>query len=985
MRPAAGFEELEISVLRAGDHVWLSAQSWMGSVFAVRREIPEWKLPNDVTGKTIDAPSGWLTDTVRHARTDAAAHALDVGKVLTDLVFGIPDIETLLQQSRGIAGRAGTQLLVRILAAPQEVCAWPWELLLDPQRPDQFLAMARDVHVVRSGRSRTYPIRHTPIEPPLNLLLVMSSPLREGPEDSEAPFDLYAEKRSLLSELRPLVDRGLLRVVVEDRPSVERLRSRMGMQRRGFHLFHYLGHANPDGLKMERRNGRGMLLPSQEFALLLQQLPDLRLAVFAGCETARAPDGATDDDPWPGPLSSADICVRDACPMVIGMQAVLPFRTERLLTRFFYEALTAGQPVAEALRLARLAINGDENSGDPLLDWAVPCLFVGGSEPGAIIDPDAKARPEPSPRRISRRIGIRQGELRFISRLAELREGVDVLSGRTSARLLHVVGMPSTGKTALLDRVLEELEPQIAHLFVSTKRLLAKPDPLRELSRIVAELMDDAGVRAARPGRLSAGDWWERLLDDLTEVPTAIVVDDGDLLVGDAPGASDLLDALVLLTQRRGDARLAVATTGELAELTESLRAAEVRTIRLDALSWPEVWQWIRRNLPSLTRYPEQDLSRLYTDVRHLELWEQLADLAAQDGTFEPRDLPLLVRQLGVGAAKPVPPVSNGSDFFGAGPGAPEPEAAAAAPVRHALRLAVAGPFTAGRREEIAVAVTQCAIRHDVPGRVVAGETGQGESALAELLPQELAFAHGVPSGRDVCGWMEDAGLADADILVFDYGNAVPSDAQNAVIARLVRDGRLVIVSGDHSDDPEYPAWSADAFAVGAVEDDGTLTHETPYFPDAGKPDVYAPRTITGTTCERLVDRPEMEGTTFAALYVAVAAMLVWATDRDLAARDVRALLVETATPISTSRGDTAKQLDVEAALDRARREVVVAALGSDALELGQLLAEIPIRPELAVPLLDALVADGTRIRRVVRNGVEQYERAGAAVGPRNE
>ncbi|MFD6063597.1 CHAT domain-containing protein [Rhodococcus wratislaviensis] len=985
MGPTPGFEALEISVLRAGDHVWLSAQSRMGSVFAVRRPIPEWKLPNDVTGKTIDTPSDWLTDTVRHARTDAATHALDVGQVLTDLVFGVPDIVTLLQQSRGLARTTGTQLLVRVLAAPQEVCAWPWELLLDPQRPDQFLAMARDVHVVRSGRSRTYPLRQTPIEPPLNLLLVMSSPLREGPEDSEAPFDLYAEKRSLLSELRPLVDRGLLRVVVEDRPSVERLRSRMGMQRRGFHLFHYLGHANPDGLKLERRNGRGMLLPSQEFALLLQQLPDLRLAVFAGCETARAPDGAADDDPWPGPLSSADICVRDACPMVIGMQAVLPFRTERLLTRFFYQALTAGQPVAEALRLARLAINGDENSGDPLLDWAVPCLFVGGSEPGAIIDPEARARPESPTRRVGLRLGIRQGELRFISRLAELREGVDVLSGQTPARLLHVVGMPSTGKTSLLDRVLDELDPQIAHLYISAKRLLAEPDPVRELARLVDELMRDVGVRTVRPGRFSAGDWWERLLGDLTEVPVAIVIDDGDLLLGDAPGAPSLLDALVLLTQRRSKARLAVAATADLVELTRPLRPSEVRTIRLDALSWPEVWQWIRRNLPTLTRYPEKDLSRLYADVRHLELWEQLADLAARNGTFDPRDLPILVGQLGVGAAKVAPQVSNGSDFFGAETAVPEAEAAAASPVRRALRLAVAGPFTVGRREEIAVSVTQCAIKHGVPGRVVAGETGEGESALAELLPGELAFGDGIPSERDVCRWMEEGALADADILVLDYGNAVPSDAQNAVIARLVSDGRLVIASGDHSDEPAYPAWSADAFAVGAVEDDGTLTHETPYFPDAGKPDIYAPRTITGTACEQLVDRPEMDGTTFAALYVAVAAMLVWATDRDLTAQDVRALLVETATPISAPRGDTVKQLDVEAALDSARRKVIVGALGSDALELGQLLAETPIRPELAVPLLDDLVADGDRIRRVVRNGVEQYERADTVVGPRNE
>ncbi|MDV7269168.1 peptidase S8, partial [Rhodococcus oxybenzonivorans] len=217
-----GFEELEISVLEAGDHMWLSARSPQGSVFAVKRPLPEWKLPRDVTGRPVDEPGEWLTDAVRHARPDAGPEALEVGRVLTDLVFGVPEIGTLLQQTRGTAGTAGNQLLIRVLAAPSRIAAWPWELLLDPQRPDRFLSMARDVHVVRSGRSRTYPIRQAPIDPPLNLLLVMSSPLRSGPDESEAPFDLYAEKRSLLTELQPMVDRGLLRVVVEDRPSVER-------------------------------------------------------------------------------------------------------------------------------------------------------------------------------------------------------------------------------------------------------------------------------------------------------------------------------------------------------------------------------------------------------------------------------------------------------------------------------------------------------------------------------------------------------------------------------------------------------------------------------------------------------------------------------------------------------------------------------------------------------------------------------------------
>lgn len=979
--PGRTFEELEVSVLQAGNSVWVSAQSRLGSVFAVRRPLPTWKFDDGVDGKPVDSPAEWLNDAVKHANAESDATAREVGKILTDLVFGVSEITTLLQQTRGNAGTSGAQLLIRVLAAPQAVRAWPWELLLDPQHTDgRYLAMARDVHVVRAGRSRTYPIRQAPIEPPLHLLLVMSSPLRVGPHDAEAPFDLYAEKRSLLAELQPMVDRGLLRVVVEDRPSVERLRYRMSTQRRGFHLFHYLGHANPEGLKLERRNGRGMLLPSQDFAMLLQQLPDLRLAVFAGCETARAPDEEPEDGDWPGPLSSADYCVRDACPMVIGMQAVLPFGTERLFTRFFYQALTAGQPVAEALRLARLAVNGDEDSGGPLLNWAVPCLFVGGSEPGAVIDPDAKARPQPTAHRTGLRLGVRQGELRFISRLAELRESVDVLSGLTSARLLHVVGMPATGKTALLDRVLEELDPEIATLFISARRLLEDADPVRSLACLVAELIEAKRVTAVRAGRFRSGDWWERLLGDLATFPLAIVIDDGDCLCGDAPGAADLLKALVTLTERRGRARLAVATTGALDGLTGTLAASEVRTIRLEALSWPEVWQWIRRNLPALTRYPEQDLSRFYADLRHLEQWEQLADLAAQDGLFDPDELPGLVGQLGVKAgpaAVAAPP--PGADFFGAGAElestAAEVDVPIASTVRRPLQLAVAGPFTAGRRQEIATALTQVAIKHGVPGRVVSGAPGSAESALAELLPHELTFSSGSPPEADFCRWLAEAGRLAADIVVVDYGKSLPSAAQNDVIADLVGAGRLVIASGDHSDAPTCPAWSADTLAVGAIEEDGTLTHETPYFAEEGKPDLYALRTIAGTPCEEIVDQPEMEGTTFAALYVAAAAMLVWGTDRDLTSREVRDLLVDTATPTPAGEGEAARRLAVGPALADARRRVIVGTLGSDSLELGQLLAETPIRPEFAVPILDELVSHGTSVRRVVRNGVERFER----------
>ncbi len=968
-----GFEELEISVLATGWDVWVSAQSRLGSVFAVRRRPPNWSRVLHVDGRP--SPAGWLRDAVRYARKDAtlAADARSVGQALTDLVFGVPEIGSLLQRTRGVAGTSGAQVLVRVLSAPHGVSAWPWELMRDPEQPGRCLTMARDVHVVRSGRSRTYPVRHEPVAPPLNLLLVMSSPPKEGPADTETPFDLYAEKRSLLRELRPLEQAGLLRVVVEDRPTVEGLRAVMGQQRNGFHLLHYLGHANPSGLKLERPNGRGTLVHSREFAMLLHQLPDLRLAVFAGCETARAPDKAGADDGWAGPVSTADLCVRDASPMVIGMRAVLPFGTERLLTRFFYQALTAGHSVAESLRLARLAIDGDEDCGGPLLNWAVPSLLVGGSTPGPVVDPDAAATPVSVRQQVGLRLGVRQGELRFISRLAELREAVDVLSGRTPARLLHVVGMPATGKSALLDRVIEEFDPSIAYLFISSRTLLDKPDPVAKLAELVVEVLEMKGVSTVLRGDRDSSDWWDRVVGGLDKVRLAIVIDDGDLLAGDEPGGKEVLEALGVLTSRRGSARLAVVATQQLDGLTEGMKDSEVRVIRLDPLSWPEVWQWIRRNLPALTRFGEEALRRHYGEIRHLEQWEQLSDIVSGRGSYEAKDVDELVRRLGVRPI-PVPPVGpTGEDVFGVADAAPPnpPDRRAAGAIRRPLRLAVIAPCTASSHDKIADMVTQCAIGKRVPGRVVAGATGHGESALGELVPlgQSCRDRAHADTGR----WLGEAYRKEADVVVVDYGTGQPTAADAVLVRKLVANGKLVIASGDCSRAPTLLGRDDGVLVVGPVDDEGPVSRETPSLPDVAEPDLYAPRTIPVSASAA----PDLtlDGTTVAALHVAVAAMLVWATDRDLEANEIRTILIDSASSISAGGGAKPGRLSIDRALTAARGGAIERALGGESMQLGQLLAETSVRPEIAVPILDDLVAAGA-VHQVVRGGVEQFEAA---------
>jgi hypothetical protein len=921
------FEPLDISVLGAGDHVWVSAQSRQGSVFGVARPLPLWQLDPEA-----GTAAEWLTRTVRQAR-HADERALGVGEALNDLVFGEPAIANLLSQTRGVAAAAGAQLLVRVLAAPQEISSWPWELMLDPQQPRRYLTMARDVHLVRAGRSRTYPVRDAVIEPPLNMLLVMSSPLIAGPNDTETPFDLWAEKRSLRRTLQPLVDRGLLNVVVEDRPTIERLRERMCAERRGFHIVHYLGHANPHGLRLQQRGGLGRLVPSQDFAMLLQQMPDLRLAVFAGCETARAPAGAHES---PDRYSTADICVRDACPMVVGMQAVLPFGTERIFTRFFYNALTGGQTVAQALRLARLAIADDHAR---LLNWAVPCLFVGGSEPGALTNPAANATPPPARRQVSLKLGIRQRELRFISRLTQIREAVDMLSGHTSLRLLIVLGPSETGKTSLLDRALEELDDGTASLFISAKRLLAAADPVLELAKLVADLISASGKPATKQTRLDSDAWWERLLEDLSRVQFALVIDDGDLLRRPDEASRRLANALSLVTMRRGCARLAVIAADPLSVLTAPLGPGEARTIELKALLWDEVWLWIHRNLPVLTRFDKAELCGYYAKLPQLEQWERLADEVVERSASAD-ELPELVRAIAgsvsaAGATGEVAPALFGDDIASSSTvGQVNP---------HVLRVAVAGPSSVRRAEFFAARMTKAAAKHHVAGRMAGGSGSDRSSSLAELLVIQTPFYESpTPGAGEVIAWVETVQNAGANVILVDFEDSGMASGWQAVVDRATAGNRLIIAVSRGSRELAYPARCPAVLSVGILD-----AHID------GKPDLFAPANEIGDAAWP------------AAVDVLEAAILIWATDRNLNSQDVRQVILDTANE---------RRLDLGAALVKVRTQLLLDALEWGPLELDALLAETGMKPDLTVPLLELLIAN----KKIEKIGSDQYANPGS-------
>ena len=491
-------ETFDISLLLGpSNELWVSAYSRHGAVHGVPRaggNLPSVAELGDVTEDFEDA--------IHYARRFPG---LDVGAALRDLVFGEPEIAALFHRGRGAAADQGRQVVVRILAAPARLAAVPWELMLDPEGgAHQYLTLAPDAHIVRAARSRTYPVPSALLQPPLNVLLVLSSPVRWGQKDDAMAFDLFEEKRNLLQELEALQRSDILRIDVEEHPTLENLRRRIGSRRGGYHIVHYLGHAAPGGLYLEDRFGRAALTQAEAITALLRLCPQLRLSLFAGCETARTP-AATDtlSHEWRQGLSTADQCVRVSCPTVIGMRAVLPFRTEWFFARFFYQGLASGYAIVEAVRLARAAIRGDEFVGGELLDWAVPSVIAGSDQLGPLLEP-----PKPGPRapRVTLaelKFDIVEEDREFFSRLVPLRQAIDLLGGTTPERILIVTGPSGVGKTALVDRALQDLGTRVdGVLYFKATRLQTEKDPILRLAGWVGEVltMFDQRPRARPPG-----------------------------------------------------------------------------------------------------------------------------------------------------------------------------------------------------------------------------------------------------------------------------------------------------------------------------------------------------------------------------------------------------------------------------------------------------------------------------------------------------
>jgi len=739
-------------------------------------------------------------------------------------------------------------------------------------------------------------------------------------------FDAYEDRRAVLDELEHLRESGHVKVTLADPPTIEGIRRTVAEEPNGFHVVHFTGHATSDALVLEKREGSPHYVDASMFSGLLQECPDLRLLVLAGCETSmhgdpthETPDRALQQ------LSIAESCARDVCDNVIGMQAKLPFVAERIFVSCLYRALAGGRSVGEAVRLARAAVRDDRHAGLPRLDFSVPTLMVAGTAAGPLVDSESPSSAMPIHRARMRKEKLFERDPSLVARPAHLRTLVDFLNGRTEHRVLQIVGPPRVGKTDLVARAMREIEETTD--FILYCRLIDLGSDSRQvgmspLAGWIRELLS-----------LSATESWAVVVERLINSRFAIVVDNAEELSLSGQ-ATTVGRELYELLGRHGDHRVAlVRTTGS--ELPVSDRYASL-TLNVPELPPDDVQRWVTRHLPSLRMEDRERFAevsrRLGSD---LGLWRELGRRveAAPKANVNIIADELVTAQAGSRRVMAI-------------------RQAEAEPVR----VAVAGDMLAGRQEPLANAVLRIASRYGVTARL---DTTSAQTAVAPfgiLLEIPSPISKGSPRG-DILRWIDTAVRADAAIILADFIFQMESEISDRVSESLREMGTLVIAASGNGPEPVWPAWSPTVLAVGGLDENGRLAYDK-FDPAQSKPDLFAPGYSIGTDLEGVPAR-EGSGSSYAAMHALLAAIVVRAAGGQ--SIDVRETLLASATDLSGVPG--ARLLDLDAAMLMVQTQAVAQSLKTGPGDLVELAARTGLVGSRIESVVASLVAEGAAER----------------------
>ena len=299
---------------------------------------------------------------VRRIESPETQAAKKFGGQLFEAVFAGPVRNTLSASLQSVRGseEEGLRIRLRLTDVP-ELGNIPWEFLYDSSL-NRFLGLSKESPIVRFLEVPD-PLRPLAVKPPLNTLVMISSP-SDYPE-----LNVKEEWRRLSESLSGLEQAGLMRVDLLPVASLSQLQRQLRM--RDYHIFHFIGHAGFDesaqdgALILQDEKGRGRVVSGQDLGIVLSDERSLRLVVLNACEGGRSGQA----DPFAG---CAQSLLQQRIPAVIAMQFEISDDAAITFSREFYDALARSDPVDTALAEARRAIFAGENG----IEWGTPVLYM---------------------------------------------------------------------------------------------------------------------------------------------------------------------------------------------------------------------------------------------------------------------------------------------------------------------------------------------------------------------------------------------------------------------------------------------------------------------------------------------------------------------------------------------------------------------------------------------------------------------------------
>jgi hypothetical protein len=309
------------------------------------------------------------------------------GPLLTESLFGPPEVATLFAQARALqAADPPVPLRLRLHIGPTapELHELRWETLRDPEHPDALLALDENVLLSRYLSSWDWRSVRLQSKGELRALIVVANPddlAQDGLAAVDVPGELERAKEGL-GEI-PLVALcrcddprcDALDITIAGSPTLGELLDRL---RDGYDVLYLVAHGKladrvpwvwletVDGLTERVRPDGPDGLVTQ-----LAQLPQLpRLVVLASCQSAGAGGEWASGDG--GALSALGPRLAEAgVPVVVAMQGNVTMETVKGFVPRFFEELAASGQIDGAAAVARRAVRASGRS-----DWWVPALFT---------------------------------------------------------------------------------------------------------------------------------------------------------------------------------------------------------------------------------------------------------------------------------------------------------------------------------------------------------------------------------------------------------------------------------------------------------------------------------------------------------------------------------------------------------------------------------------------------------------------------------